>query len=154
MQVDKSKQDKSCWRTLGTAKMRTAHLTFEQHRRRKSWDTSSKCERGKYSGTEPKPHPERFSQGGEAASSKVTHMYYTHTHTQYFISYLLIFVPPQDFQMTKRRGWKFFTHLLCPWMHHRLFCPHLLSVHLFQDGIHYYTTGLLMFLQQMSASRN
>lgn len=81
--------------------MRTDHPTFEQHRRA---ETQARVGEGGGSGTDPKPHPERFSYTGrgEAVSPEVTHMY--HTHTQHFISYLLIYVPSQGFPMTKRRG--------------------------------------------------
>lgn len=152
MQVDKNKQDTSCRRTLGTAKMRTAHLTVEQHRRRKSWDTSPPSVRR---GNILAPHPERFSQGVKQRALR-WHTRTTHTDTGFH------FLPP-DFCPTtglpddKEEGLKFL-HMstTCPRMHQTFISPPLKCMFVpgWNSAQYMITKRLLMFLQQLSACRN
>lgn len=91
MQVDKNKQDTSCRRSLGTAKMSTAHLTFEQHRCRKSWDTSSECQRGNIL-AQNQNTSRNILTGGVKQRAPRWHTYYTHIHsisfpTSWFLSH-------------------------------------------------------------------
>lgn len=119
----------SCWRK--SQKMRTDHPTIEQHRRA---ETQAPVGEGGGSLAQIQNHIQKDSHTRGGVKQWALRWHTCTTHTQHFISYLLIFVPSQGFPMTKRRGWKFFTCL--PRVHERTTdTPHLLSVHLFQDGI-------------------
>lgn len=149
MQVDRNKQDTSCRGTRGTAKMGTAHLTSERHRGRKSRDTSSERESG--------DHIQKDSHGGgggEAASPKVTHTYYTHIHgvsvpTSWFLSH----------HRTSRGGAENSSHVYHLSMNapQTFLSPPLTCTFVpgwNSTGDDDNGTGLWMFLQQLAASRS
>lgn len=121
----------SCWQTRGTAKrgeQPTRHLnSTEEPRHKLQWESGERK-----SGTDPKPHPERFSHtGGVKQWAPRWHTCTTHSisfPTSWFLSH-------HRASRWQRGGAENSSHVYHVSVNSPQTPPSTSSVHLFQDGI-------------------